>query len=500
MAGGPPEKGGAMTTGTILDEIVAHKRGEIERRRRALPLEAVQAAAQQAPPARDLAAALRRPGVSLVAEIKRTSPSKGPLRPDLDPVALARAYEAHGAAAISVLTDGRFFGGSLADLAAVRESIDLPILCKDFLLDPYQVYEARVAGADAVLLIVAALDDGALRDLYRLAGDLGMAALVEVHDAGELVRALALRPAIVGVNNRDLRTFEVDLETTARLRPLVPQGTLLVAESGVRDRADVERVSAIGADAALVGEALVRAADPGARVRELLGGERAGDLIRVKICGLTELEDAVCAAEAGADLLGFVFYQKSPRFVEPECVAAISGAIRRQFGAGVPRLVGVFVDEPPARVGEILEISGLDLAQLHGHETPEEVRALAPRAFKAIRPGGNGRQGVEAGAEAYYAAAAVRDPAPQLLVDAYHPQHLGGSGTVADLEAARRLARQCRLLLAGGLTPETVAAAVERVQPWGVDVSSGVELSPGRKDHGRVCAFVEAARQGGGGR
>jgi phosphoribosylanthranilate isomerase len=351
-----------------------------------------------------------------------------------------------------------------------------------------------------VLLIVAALDDGLLGDLYRLAGELGLAALVEVHDAAELGRALALGPAIVGVNNRDLRTFEVDLETTARLRPLVPRGTVLVAESGVRDRADVERVSAIGADAALVGEALVRAEDPGAQVRHLLGREPAADRSRVKICGLTNLEDAVCAAEAGADLLGFVFYPKSPRFVQPERVAGISRAIRRRFGGGAPRLVGVFVDEAPARVGEILEAAGLDLAQLHGHETPEEVRALAPRAFKAIRPGGDGRQGVEAGAAAYYAAAAAPGPAPELLVDAYHPRHLGGSGTVADLEAARRLARRCRLLLAGGLTPETVAAAVARVRPWGVDVSSGVELSPGRKDHGRLRAFVEAARQGGDGR
>jgi indole-3-glycerol phosphate synthase len=267
-----------MTTGTILDEIVDWKRREVARRKRALSLADIQADIARAPTPRSLVDALRRPGVSLVAEIKRASPSKGLLRPDLDPAALAREYEANGARAISVLTDQHFFRGCLGHLRAVRKAVRLPVLRKDFILDPYQVYEARAAGADAVLLIVAALGDAELDSLYRLVRHLGMDALVEVHDEVELERALAIEPRIVGVNNRDLRTFEVDLETTARLRARVPGYVALVAESGVHTPDDVARLVAMGADAMLVGEALVRAEDAGAKVRALLGAA-GGDVL-----------------------------------------------------------------------------------------------------------------------------------------------------------------------------------------------------------------------------
>jgi len=261
-----------MPTETILAEITRHKRDEIAQSRRDRPLALLQEEVSLAPLPRDLAVALRAPGVSLIAEVKRASPSKGLLRADLDAAALARTYEESGASAVSVLTDRRFFGGGLDDLRAVRQSVTLPLLRKDFVLDPYQVYEARAAGADAVLLIVAALSDDSLDALYRLVRELGMTALVEVHGEAELQRALEIEPRVVGVNNRDLRTFEVSLETTARLRPLVPDDVVLVSESGVHTRADVERLAAIGADAMLVGESLVRAADVGHKIEQLLGG------------------------------------------------------------------------------------------------------------------------------------------------------------------------------------------------------------------------------------
>ena len=257
-------------TGTILDEIIHWKWGEIERRRQARSLETVVTEASSSSLPRDFEGALRVPGVSLIAEVKRASPSKGLIRPDFDPVALAREYEANGAVAISVLTDQHFFQGHLEHLRDVRQSVGLPVLRKDFILDPYQIYEARAAGADAVLLIVAALDDGDLTALHQLAGELGMTALVEVHGAAELERALAIGPRIVGVNNRDLRTFTVDLETTARLRTLVPADVLLVAESGIRTRTDVERLVSIGVDAMLVGESLLRANDIGRKIQELV--------------------------------------------------------------------------------------------------------------------------------------------------------------------------------------------------------------------------------------
>lgn len=265
-----------MEQKTILDDIVAWKRLELAA---AAPDPGLEKAARDAPAPRDMAAALRRGGVALIAEVKRASPSKGLLNPHLDAAALARTYAAGGAAVISVLTDGHFFQGSLADLRAVRGAVDLPVLRKDFILDPCQVYEARAAGADAVLLIAAVLDDERLHALYRLVRDLGMDALVEVHDEAELDRALSLAPRIVGVNNRDLRTFQVDLETTARLQSHLrsasqyPPGVTLVAESGIHTPADVARLAAMGAHAMLVGEALVCAADTEAAVRRLV---RAG--------------------------------------------------------------------------------------------------------------------------------------------------------------------------------------------------------------------------------
>jgi indole-3-glycerol phosphate synthase len=270
---------------TILEQILDYKRAdELPRSMRELPLEVVQARAAAAPPARDLVAALRSaPGVALIAEVKRASPSKGVLRPDWDPVRLATAYAANGARAISVLTDARFFQGSLDHLAQIRQALDghapganghgsLPLLRKDFIFHPYQVYEARAAGADALLLIAAILSDRELADLLALTCALGMAALIEVHSRDELLRVLPLAPRLVGVNNRDLRDFRVDLNTCLSLRPLVPPEVCFVAESGIHTRADVDRLAAAGVDAALVGEALVTAADVGAKVRELADG------------------------------------------------------------------------------------------------------------------------------------------------------------------------------------------------------------------------------------
>ncbi len=259
---------GFIKTDTILDRILARTLEDLSGRRRALPLEAVRGAALAAPPSRDFSAALRRADVvALIAEVKRASPSKGVLITDFDPAALGRLYAAHGAAAISVLTDEPFFQGHLDHLRAVRSAVDVPVLRKDFILDVYQVYEARAAGADAILLIAAALDDVQLRDLHDLAHELGLAALVEVHQEAEVERALRAGAAIIGVNNRDLKTFREDLQTTARLARFIPAAVTLVAESAIRSPADVERMGSCGAHAVLVGEGLVKSADMAAAVR-----------------------------------------------------------------------------------------------------------------------------------------------------------------------------------------------------------------------------------------
>jgi indole-3-glycerol phosphate synthase len=256
---------------SLLEQILAEKRRELSTRRAVCSRSDLERRSESRPPALDFEAALRPPPgeVRLVAEVKRASPSRGVFVETFDPPTLARTYAAHGAAAISVLTDEKFFRGHLDHLTEVRRAVALPLLRKDFVIDEYQLWEARAAGADAILLIVSILEPVRLQTLVRAAKGVGLAALVEVHDRGELEVALAAGASVIGINNRNLHTFETTLETTLRLLPLVPPGPLVVSESGLASAADVRRVVAAGAHAVLVGEALVRAPDVGAKVREL---------------------------------------------------------------------------------------------------------------------------------------------------------------------------------------------------------------------------------------
>jgi indole-3-glycerol phosphate synthase len=255
----------------VLSDIVAGVRLDLARRRDATSEADLLAALSDVDPPLDPMPALRGAGSSVIAEVKRRSPSKGDLAEIADPAALARHYAAGGAAAISVLTEERRFGGSLDDLRAVRAAVDVPLLRKDFVVEPYQVLEARAAGADLVLLIVAALDDDLLRRLHNQAGELGMAVLVEVHDEPETARAVDLGAELVGVNARNLKTLDVDPDAFGRLAPLVPADRVLVAESGISSPVDVKRYVAEGARAVLVGEALVKDGDPEGAVRAMTG-------------------------------------------------------------------------------------------------------------------------------------------------------------------------------------------------------------------------------------
>ena len=288
--------------GKMLDEIMRHKREEVPKRMATVSLTGLRALAETVPDALDFAAALRQPGVSLIAEVKKASPSRGLLCRDFDPAMLASTYARGGAAAISVLTDARFFQGQLEYLTTVKETLQKegergrererekqspphpltpspppPVLRKDFIYDPYQIVEARVAGADALLLIVAVLGDNELRSLLAETRRYGMEALVEVHDEAEVERALAAGALVIGVNNRDLRTFNVDIATTERLRPLIPADRVLVSESGIHGPDDVRRLAAMGVDAMLVGESLVtaRPEERLGKVRELVRAGRA---------------------------------------------------------------------------------------------------------------------------------------------------------------------------------------------------------------------------------
>jgi len=255
----------------FLDKIVAEKLKEVEQRQKAAPLPELRAAIMERPAPLDLAAALSGDSLRLIAEVKRASPSRGVIRADLDPVKLAGSYARCGAAAISVLTESRYFGGSREDLQAIKRALpDIPLLRKDFILEPYQIFESCAWGADAVLLIVAILDDTQLEELLSLSHALGMQCLVEVHNRSELKRALAVDARIIGINNRDLDTMKVDINVTGQLRPPIPRGRIVVSESGIKGRDEVQKLKEWKVNAILVGEALVTADDVAAKIKELL--------------------------------------------------------------------------------------------------------------------------------------------------------------------------------------------------------------------------------------
>ena len=376
--------------------------------------------------------ALAAPGLAGIAEVKRRSPSAGDLRPDAEPAVLARAFEQAGAAAVSILVDERF-AGSWHDLRAARAATGLPLLAKGFFSTPKHLAEARSNGADAVLLLLRDLDDLETAKLLAAAGELGLDVLVEAHDEEELARAEALGADVIGINARDLSTFDIDRKAQLELVARAPSDRVVIAESGVHHRAQAAAAELAGADAILVGSALMRAPDPAAKLADLLRRPL------VKICGLTREEDVAAAAEAGADLAGFVLAQ-SPR--------------RADAPLPVPETmlsVGVFVGEP--------ENVDTDLVQLYSEENGHRAR-----------DGALLRNGVEV--------AKVLD-LPWLEEDDGHLD--------------RAAAAEGRVLLAGGLGPDNVRAAIERVRPWAVDASRSTEASPGIKDHDKVRAFVEAS-------
>jgi indole-3-glycerol phosphate synthase/phosphoribosylanthranilate isomerase len=382
------------------------------------------------------AAALRRPGLTAIAEVKRRSPSAGDLRPDADPAALAASYERAGAAAVSILVDERF-GGTWDDLRAARGAAALPLLAKGFFSSEDDLRLAREAGADAALLLLRDLDDGTARRLLDAARGLGLETLVEAHDAEELERAVFLDAPVVGINARDLSTFEIDRAEQLRLVARAPRDRVVVAESGIESRAQGAAAELAGADAILVGSTLMRAADPAAKLAELLSRPL------VKVCGLTREEDVAAAAEAGADMAGFVLVDASPR--RADRVLPVSDTLLT---------VAVVV------VGEA-EVDGADLIQRY----PAEDGKVRGRDAVLLREGEK--------------VATVVD----LPWKEDDPTHLD-----------RARAVEGRLMLAGGLGPENVRAAIDAVRPWAVDASSSLESSPGIKNHERIRAYVEAAR------
>ncbi|MBY6017228.1 bifunctional indole-3-glycerol-phosphate synthase TrpC/phosphoribosylanthranilate isomerase TrpF [Halomonas denitrificans] len=453
---------GIKHTDTVLDRIVATKPAQIE----ALTARYGDLLERRAPPSqRSLFDALKQGPTGFILECKKASPSKGLIRADFDPVAIARIYN-HYAAAISVLTDEQFFQGDFEYLRAVCQNVDVPVLCKDFIVDVRQLRLARHLGADAALLMLSVLDNTLYQTLAEEAGALGLDVLTEVSNQEEMDRAIALNARIIGINNRDLRDLSIDLATTERLAGQVPKDRVVISESGIYRHDQVRRL-APHADAFLVGSSLTEQANIDLACRRLIYGP-------TKVCGLTRPDDARAAAEAGASYGGLIFAAKSPRCVSLEQAQQVRQAADLDY-------VGVFVNEDPARVAAVAEHLGLHAVQLHGGEDDAYIDDLRPRLsgtaiWKAVKPDGSN---------------AVSN-ADRLLFDSAKGSQFGGTGCVFDWASVG--SERADAMLAGGLGPDNVADAA-RAGFYGLDINSGVEDAPGIKNADKIRTSLTAVRQ-----
>jgi indole-3-glycerol phosphate synthase/phosphoribosylanthranilate isomerase len=444
----------------VLTGIVERKRREVADRLRAWPVPA-------APTRRSLRAALSRPGARFIMEVKRKSPSG-----HLSKVSVAEAVAAYApvADAISVLTDGPGFGGSLDDLRMVRQLFDGPILAKDFIVDPAQVSEARAAGADAVLAMMSVLDDMTAAAVIAEARRYNMDVIVEAHDEDELARAIGVGASIIGINNRNLRTLTTDLSVTERLAPLAPRGIILIAESGISSRVDVERL-APRVDAFLVGSSLMASSDIIGAARSLVHGS-------VKLCGLTRAEDVEISAQAGATHAGFIFVPDTPRAIDLTRSRELA-EIARESGL---KIVGVFRD---AETGELVRAADelqLDAVQLHGNEDAAAIRRALPETAEIWALCGVGNS-----------AASARAGADRSLFDTISYGSSGGTGRAFDWSKLDGRDDLPSAFLGGGIGPQNAKAA-SKVGAYGLDVGSSVEAAPGIKDAAKIEALFVVLR------
>lgn len=453
---------------TILGKIVAAKQAWVAARKLAQPLESFKNELTQSD--RDFVGALKAGSTRFILECKKASPSKGLIRNDFSPEAIADIYGKY-ATAISVLTDEKFFQGDFAFLPRVRARVQQPVLCKDFMIDPYQVYLARHYQADAILLMLSVLTDEGYRALFAVAKELGLGVLTEVSNEEELTRAIALGAPVIGINNRDLRDLSVDLNRTKLLARDIPADRVVISESGIKDRTQVADLRH-HAKGFLVGSSLMEEADLEAAVRKLVLGQN-------KVCGLTRADDAAAAHQAGAVFGGLIFVSKSPRYVDIPTARTVM--------AGTPlAYVGVFRNAMPATIVQTVEALGLAAVQLHGDEDAayiDNLRPLLPatcQVWKAV--------GIKSGEPL----PALDYPADRLLLDTKVGSQSGGTGQAFDWAMLANLDK-AKLMLAGGLNPDNALQAAE-VGCLGLDFNSGVESAPGQKDPHKLAAAFSALR------
>ena len=511
--GNPASRRVRRARSNVVAEIAARRLTDVRTELDGTSAAALRRAAAAAPAPRSIAETLAAPGLHLIAEVKRRSPSAGVIAAAGDDiVARARAYQAGGAVAISVLCEPHWFGGAVDDLRRVRASVTLPVLAKDFVVDVRQLPMLRAAGADLVLLLAVLHPQKRLARLVEEALDFGMEPLVEAHDTRELERALATTARLIGLNNRDLRTLDVDVERAGRLRQLVPDDRLVIAESGVREPATVARWRAQGFDGALVGEALMRSVDPAAGAAAFVAAGREptdpANVARrpfVKICGVTDADGALAAMRSGADAIGLNLVPGTPRALGLPEAAGLADLIRSSAQPGRrPRIVAVTADAAPELIRAISVAIDPDVVQLSGTETLDASRSVGRPTWKVLHLPAHEPNDVAAAlpttaevvsrGHAYLAGGVER-----LLLDTAGGPHPGGTGVRAAQWMATAVARELPVILAGGLNPANVADAVRSIPLVGVDVASGVERPrPSNqrptKDPFRVALFVKRAQ------
>lgn len=454
----------------ILNKIIEHKKDEVAKAKKKRPLSGF--VNDLKPSKRDFKRAISKQGVNLIAELKKASPSGGVISKNFDINKIIKIYNKY-ASAISVLTDKKFFSGSLENLKEVRKLSKLPLLRKDFIIDEYQIHEARDAGADAILLIASVLEKEQIDDFIKIAKKYKMDCLVEVHNIKELKKVLDTDAEIIGINNRNLENFKIDLETTLNLAQYIPTNKILVSESGLNDYNDVIYLGDI-VNAVLVGTSLLNGGNIEHNIKNLL-------FPQVKICGIKKLEHAKRSAKYGADFLGFVFVEGRRRYIKPSEARVIIKKIRKDFPS--IKIAGVFQNEKLDKVNEIACLLNLDFVQLHGAENSNYCKNVIRPVIKAINVK-NLKSQIIKNLNKY-----DRNIA-SFLLDTLD----GGRGKKFDWNLAKDLSKKYPIVLSGGLNLKNVERAIKIVHPHVVDVSSGVENKSKEKDGKKIKEFIEMAK------
>ncbi len=463
---------------SILDELANHAKKRVLQAQETHSLEEIKAQAlAQTRGDFGFEKALRKPGLSFICECKKASPSKGLIAQDFPYVQIAKDYQDAGADCISVLTEPKWFLGSDTYLQDIAQTVSIPCLRKDFVVDEYMIYEAKVLGASAVLLICAILTPQQLQDYLALCDQLGLSALVEAHDEEEIDMALKAGARLIGVNNRNLKTFQVDTQNSQRLRSKVNRNVLFVSESGIQNEQDIKTLHDLGVDAVLIGEALMKAPNKTEKLTQLKSLlPLKSPLPKIKLCGLSRLEDIEAANRLAPDFVGFVFAPQSKRAIDLETAKKLKAHLNSSIQA-----VGVFVNEDPRKIADLLNQGLIDVAQLHGQESESDLQILRSLTDKPIWQAFKMENEMALDQ-------ALQSQADLIVLDAG-----AGFGKVFDWQLLDRpLPRP--YFLAGGLGVHNVALAIQTLHPYGLDASSYLETNH-QKDPNKMAAFVKAIRK-----